>query len=148
MAERILEMKLDKRLLNLIGTARQAIVTTILLGLAIGILVVIQARLVSQTVNQVFLEGVDLAVVRPILLWLMGVILLRSALVWGSEMAGSLAAVRIKAGLRQKLFDHILSLGPAYTRQERAGELANTCQEGIDALDAYFSQYLPQLVGS
>jgi ATP-binding cassette subfamily C protein CydD len=38
-----------------------------------------------------------------------------------------------------------MALGPAYTRGERSGELANTAVEGIEALDAYFRQYLPQL---
>ena len=30
-------------------------------------------------------------------------------------------------------------------RRERSGELVNTLVEGIEALDAYFSQYLPQI---
>ena len=30
-------------------------------------------------------------------------------------------------------------------RGERTGELVNTALEGVEALDAYFSQYLPQL---
>ncbi len=30
-------------------------------------------------------------------------------------------------------------------RQERSGELVNTSLQGIDALQAYFSQYLPQV---
>jgi ATP-binding cassette subfamily C protein CydD len=38
-----------------------------------------------------------------------------------------------------------MALGPAYTRGERSGELVNTAVEGIEALDAYFGQYLPQL---
>ncbi len=33
-----------------------------------------------------------------------------------------------------------------FTRGERSGELINTASEGIEALDAYYSQYLPQLV--
>jgi len=40
----------------------------------------------------------------------------------------------------------IIALGPAYTRGERSGELANTAIAGVEALDAYISQYLPQLV--
>jgi ATP-binding cassette subfamily C protein CydCD len=36
-------------------------------------------------------------------------------------------------------------LGPAYTRRERTGELTAIAVAGIEALDAYFSQYLPQL---
>ena len=38
-----------------------------------------------------------------------------------------------------------MGLGPAYARGERTGELSNTCMDGVEALDAYFSQYLPSL---
>ncbi|MCI0478542.1 MAG: thiol reductant ABC exporter subunit CydD, partial [Anaerolineales bacterium] len=48
--------------------------------------------------------------------------------------------------MRERVFAHILSLGPAYARGERTGELTNTLIEGIESLEAYYSQYLPQLV--
>ena len=54
--------------------------------------------------------------------------------------------LRIKTGLRHQLFDHLLGLGPVFTHEERTGELTQTVVEGVEALDAYFSQYLPQLV--
>jgi ATP-binding cassette subfamily C protein CydD len=38
-----------------------------------------------------------------------------------------------------------MALGPAYSQGERSGELANTLVEGVEALDAYFRHYLPQL---
>jgi ATP-binding cassette subfamily C protein CydD len=38
-----------------------------------------------------------------------------------------------------------VALGPAYVWDEQSGELANTAVEGIEALDAYFRQYLPQV---
>jgi ATP-binding cassette subfamily C protein CydD len=40
---------------------------------------------------------------------------------------------------------HLFSLGPAYTSGERSGELTNTVVEGVETLEAYFSQYIPQL---
>ncbi len=139
-------MKLDKRLLRLVKSSRLTLVVCILLGFTAGILMVAQARQVSRVISQVFLAGQGLEEVRFILLGLLGVILLRAMMVWGAEMAGSLAAQKVKTGLRQALFEHILSLGPVFARQERAGELVNTCLEGVDSLDAYFSQYLPQLL--
>jgi ATP-binding cassette subfamily C protein CydD len=51
----------------------------------------------------------------------------------------------VKTSLRSRLFEHILALGPSY----RAGSgLVSwfTAVEGVEAPDAYFSQYLPQLV--
>ncbi len=138
-------MRLDKRLLQLAQTTRVALIVSVLLGLTSGILVVVQARGLSRIVAAVFLDGADREAVSRLLIMLLAVILLRGGLVWGSEYSASAAAIKIKTRLRQKLFEHIMRLGPAFGREERTGELVNTCQEGIDALDAYFSQYLPQL---
>jgi len=52
---------------------------------------------------------------------------------------------QVKHDLRERFLAHILELGPAYTRGERSGELVNTAVQGIESLEAYFSQYLPQL---
>jgi len=70
----------------------------------------------------------------------------RGLLAWVNEVSASAVAVRVKSDLRERLFAHIQKLGPAYTRGERTGELTTAAVEGIEALDAYFSQYLPQLV--
>ncbi len=70
----------------------------------------------------------------------------RALLTWVNEVAANAVAVKIKTDLRNRLFGHILKLGPAYSRQQRTGELTAAAVEGIEALDAYFSQYLPQLV--
>jgi len=74
------------------------------------------------------------------------VIVLRAVVTWGGDAVASETAERIKGDLRERLYARIIALGPAYTRGERSGELANTAIAGIEALDAYISQYLPQLV--
>jgi ATP-binding cassette, subfamily C, bacterial CydCD len=74
------------------------------------------------------------------------VIVGRAVLTWVNEVSANAVAVRIKTDLRERLFNHILRLGPAYTRGQRTGELTTAAVEGIEALDAYYSQYLPQLV--
>jgi ATP-binding cassette subfamily C protein CydCD len=70
----------------------------------------------------------------------------RAVLAWLNEISANAVAVKIKTDLRNRLYEHILKLGPAYTHGQRTGELTAAAVEGIEALDAYFSQYLPQLV--
>ena len=115
------------------------------MGLVAGVLVVLQARWLSRVVSLVFLDRQGLGGVTTWLIWLLGLIFVRAGLVWGSEAAASEMALRVKNALRQRVFDHLQALGPAYSRGERSGELIAVMQEGIEALDAYFSQYLPQL---
>ena len=62
-----------------------------------------------------FLRGADLEDVSTLLL-LPCVVVIRAALLWLREISAQRGAVRVKSKLREKLFAHILRLGPAYTR--------------------------------
>ncbi len=110
-----------------------------------GLLTVAQAWLVSVVIARVFLGGAVLADVTPDLALLLAVIAARGLTVFGSDVAAGRVAVRVKTELRALLFDHLLALGPRYAQGQRTGELTATLVEGVEALDPYFSQYLPQL---
>jgi len=137
---------MHRSLLTLTRDTRFALLLTILSGLVAGLLTIGQAYLVSSTVNGVFLEGQTLNEVFNWLKLILFVIAGRALLTWVNEVSANAVAVKIKTDLRERLFNHILNLGPAYTRGQRTGELTTAAVEGIEALDAYYSQYLPQLV--
>ncbi len=99
-----------------------------------------------------FLQGFDLAQARPLILALVALSFGRGLANWLGELAAGRVAQRVKDDLRARLTAHIARLGPAAGRTtaagsegERTGELVNTALDGIEALDAYFSQYLPQV---
>jgi ATP-binding cassette subfamily C protein CydCD len=100
----------------------------------------------ASVVDGVFLKKLSLEQVSSWLIFILLAISGRAFLTWVNEVAANAVAVRIKTDLRERLFAHILKLGPAYSRGQRTGELTTAAVEGIEALDAYFSQYLPQLV--
>ncbi len=137
---------MNRRLLALARGPRLPLLLTILSGLLAGWLTIGQARGLSLVVDGVFLGGQTWLEVRGVLVVLLGVIGLRSLLAWLTEVSASAVAVRVKDDLRVRLFAKIEALGPAFTRGERTGELTAAALEGVEALDAYFSQYLPQLV--
>ena len=137
---------MHRRLLALARDTRFILTITVLSGLLAGLLTIWQAWLLSSTVNGVFLEGQSLAQVSGWLRLILVIIAGRGLLAWLSEVSTKAVAVRVKNKLRESLFAHIQKLGPAYTRGERTGELTTAAIEGIEALDAYFGQYLPQLV--
>jgi len=137
---------MHRRLLTLTRDSRLPLLLTVLSGFLIGLLTISQAYLLSSTVNGVFLEGQTLAQVFHWLKLILLIIAGRAILTWVNEVSANSVAVKIKTNLRERLFNHILNLGPAYTRGQRTGELTTAAVEGIEALDAYYSQYLPQLV--
>ncbi|MGB9888753.1 MAG: ABC transporter ATP-binding protein/permease, partial [Anaerolineae bacterium] len=111
-----------------------------------GLLIILQAALLAGIVDGAFLGGHTLAQEGPRLWLLLGVILARAAVSGLHEITARAIAVRVKGDLRRRLFAHIQALGPLLVRGQRAGELTAAAVEGVEALDAYFSQFLPQVV--
>src|SRR5450756_2587979 len=138
-------MNLDRRLLGEARNVRLYLALTVGTGLLAGIAIIPQARYLSRAVTAVFLEGATLEGVRTSLDLLLAVMVARAGLVWIREVLAARAAGQIKARLRERLFARVLAMGPIHASGERTGELANALVEGVEALDAYFSQYLPNL---
>src|SRR4030042_1215443 len=144
-------MKLNPHLLKEVKQSRLFFFLSIGLGLIAGICSIFQARGISHLIDQVFLQSKDLDDVSGIVLSIIFLILLRVGFAWSGDLCSSAGARRIKQNLRHRLYSHIVNMGPAYLRSEagepdvRTGELINVATEGIDALDVYYSQYLPQI---
>src|SRR5688572_28471399 len=107
---------MHRRLLSLTRDSRSTLFLTLLSGFLIGLLTIGQAYLLSSTINRVFLEGQTLADVSHWLRLILVLIVGRALLTWVNEVSANAVAVRIKTDLRERLFSHILQLGPAYTR--------------------------------
>ncbi|MCA2003032.1 MAG: thiol reductant ABC exporter subunit CydD [Chloroflexi bacterium] len=137
---------MHRRLLSLTRSVRVSFALTILAGFFTGLLTIWQAWQMSGVINEVFLQKRGLSQVLAPLTFILAAIGGRTLLAWLNEVAANAVAVKIKTDLRERLFAHILKLGPAYSRGQRTGELTTAAVEGVEALDAYFSQYLPQLV--
>jgi len=138
-------MNLDRRLLKQIRVAKFALLGAVLAGVAAGAASILQARQVSQVVARVFLDGERLGQVMPLMWILLAAVAARAVCAYLAEILSNHAALRVKEHLRVVLMRSILQTGPARMQEERSGELVNTVTQGIEALDAYFSQYLPQL---
>src|SRR5512143_2813042 len=137
---------MHKRLLALTAGSRPVLTVAILAGLLAGMCSLAQAYALSTTVDLVFLGRADLGAVADWLRILLALIAGRGLMAWLQERAAGELAIRVKTHLRQRLVAHILALGPAFTQGERSSELTTTATEGVEALDAYYSQYVPQLL--
>jgi len=139
-------MKMGWRLLQQIRAGILPFALTVLFGTAGGVLVLLQARNLSRVVARVFLEGEGLRQVTPLLAALLAIVLLRALAALLGEVSANALAVRVKTALREMLAQRLFRAGPAAMRAEQSGEIAATAMQGVEALDAYFSQYLPQIV--
>lgn len=140
-------MKYIRRLLRYVhGMCPYLIMLAVLSALA-GSLIILQAYALSEIVNGVFLEKGSLSwhgsLIKTVLLLLV-VIVVQAMLVWFNGALAGRFAGHVKVELRRLLFERLLALGPRYVQGERSGELANTAVEGVESLDAFFCQLLPQ----
>ena len=136
---------MNKTVFRYITHVRGTLILTVIIGMLGTAVIIVQMALLSQVVNGVFLLHKGLTQVEPLLLLLLGAIIVRAGLAWIREITAQRGAIRIKSELRQRLFAHLLQLGPAFSKNESTGELVTTTSEGIERLDAYISRYLPQL---
>ena len=126
--------------------ARIHLAATVGLGAATTALLIAQATLLARVVARVFLEGAGLSDVRGELAWLAAVAVGRGLASAGFEATGRIGAARVMSGLRRRLVEKLLLERPGGLAEEQSGELAAVAVQGVDALEAYFARYLPQLV--
>jgi ATP-binding cassette subfamily C protein CydD len=138
-------MKKDNRVLLQVPGTYGYLAATILLGTLMGGFIVAQAYYLSRIINSVFLAAQTLQQVWRFMLILLVLILARALLAWSNSILTNHIAGRIKLSLRNRILHHLFALGPAYVKGERSGELISTTIEGVEALDPYVSQYLPQV---
>jgi thiol reductant ABC exporter CydD subunit len=136
---------LDPRLLRYARATRSFLFVSISLGALGALLIVAQAWLLADVVSSAFIGGSSLDRLRAPIAALLGIVIARALVAWAAELAASRSSARAKSQLRAALLTRIPALGSDSSREQRTGELAILLTRGIDALDGYFSLYLPQL---
>lgn len=134
---------MKNKLLHMVTQIRGPLLLTVCCGLLAAIATIVQMFLLSMIISRVFLTHQTQVI--PLLLFLPVVMVLRAILLWMREVSAQRGATRVKTALRERLFAHVLRLGPAWSAGERTGELVVTASEGIERLDGYVGRYLPQI---
>ncbi|MFD8768650.1 thiol reductant ABC exporter subunit CydD [Microbacterium oxydans] len=132
----------DPRLLRYAGAARGFLAASALIGVVQTAVTIVFAWLLTDAITGA-LAGRD---VTSSLLWLLLTALLRGLLIAASDAAGTRAAAKTGMQLRTALVAAVGRLGPGWLAQRNQTALAVTAGHGLEALDAYFARYIPQLV--
>jgi ATP-binding cassette subfamily C protein CydCD len=136
----------DRRLLRYARPARAYLAGLVVVTVAIAGLVILQAQLLATAIAGAFSGGLELSALRGTIVALAVVVAARAALAWAVEALSHRASAGVKSQLRRDLLRRSVELGPRWLATRRAGELATLATVGVDALDAYFARYLPQVV--
>ncbi|MFM9445242.1 thiol reductant ABC exporter subunit CydD [Streptomyces acidiscabies] len=136
---------IDPRLLRYARATRLFMAAVVGLGVVGALLVIAQAMLIAEIVVGAFQHGHSVGDLRTPLLLLVAVAAGRALVAWLTELAAHRASAAVKSELRGRLLERAGALGPGWLGGQRTGSLIALATRGVDALDDYFSRYLPQL---
>jgi len=137
-------MYFDRRLWALTAGVRSRIAAAVAIGLLAAVAGIARLALLGWLLARV-LAGDSLAALAPALVLTAVALVGRSALDYARTMAAHHTAARVQAELRRSLYAHVAALGPAHFVRDRTGDVMLSMVEGIQQLEVYFGQYLPQL---
>ena len=135
----------DPRLVRYASASRGFFVAIAAIGLAQTLVIIAFAWLLTRAITGV-VSGTSWAVLGETLMALAAVVVARGILLWARELVSARAAARVQAQLRAQLVAAVGRLGPGWLAGQNSARLAVVAGRGLDALDAYFGRYLPQLV--
>lgn len=134
----------NKRLMTANPQARRSIIKNVLYQW-LGLLCAITATLALSHLAASAMEHT----LRTSLIWSMSLVLLVSVVLRArfNTLAGRQAVAsshEVKKIMRSRLFEKLAALGPAGTSTLAAGEITSLTGDGIEQLESYFANYLPQ----
>ena len=136
---------LDPRLVRRARPVRMLLAVDAVLGVAAALLVLAQAALLARVAARGF-TGVPLAGLTLPLVLLVAASAGRALSSWGFEVVGRRAASDVLSQLRLDVVEHRLCDRPAALDAVESADVATAAVAGVDALEATFARYLPQLV--
>jgi ATP-binding cassette subfamily C protein CydD len=136
---------LDPRLLRRARAVRGLLIVDGTLAVVAALLVLAQAFLLARVAARAF-GGSALEDVTPALALLVAVVIARACVTWGFEVAGRRAAADVISELRLDVVDARLRRRPAALDGAQSAEVATAAVSGVDALEATFARYVPQVV--
>ncbi len=137
-------MYLNRRLWAFTRGVRLRIAGTALAGLLAVLAGTARLALLGWVLGRV-LAGDTLAELAWPVAGVAALIALRGLLEYGRTMVAHHTAARVQRRLRGRLYDQITALGPAHFTHTRTGDVILSVVEGVQQLEVYFGQFLPQL---
>ena len=138
-------MYFDRRLWGFTKGVRGRIYSAVAIGVLATMFGIVRLALLGWLIAKVF-QGVPL----DELLWpfagVAAVMVVRGGLEYLRTMIAHDTAAKVQVHLRTVIFDKVTELGPAYFGLERTGDAIMAMIDGVEQLEIYFGQYLPQLI--
>ena len=140
-------MHFESRLWAFTKGLRLRIVYAVVIGLAATAFGIARLALLGWLIGRIFAGDHFGDLLLPLLAVGL-VIVLRGALEHWRAIVAHETAAKVQLHLRRLLFAKVTELGPGYVAQQRSGDVTLSLVDGVEQLEVYFGQYLPQLTVS
>ncbi|MFI4987332.1 MAG: ATP-binding cassette domain-containing protein [Alphaproteobacteria bacterium] len=137
-------MYFDKRLWRMMRGARGWLAVQVAVGLLAAAVGIARFVLLGALLARVFEAAPVTALTLPALA-VAAAVILRGLLEHLRTMIAHTTAARVQETLRARLYDKVTELGPAWFAGERTGGVLISLVDGVEQLQTFFGQYLPQL---
>ncbi len=134
----------DKRLMKLCPESRRYIAGNILFQWLELVMNAVMILTVAGMVQQLYLQSRKLQEMLLPFLVILGTIALRFGTAKAAVRMSYLASRTVKQKLRELIYGKLLRLGMSYREHVTTAELVQESVEGVDQLESYFGQYVPQ----
>ena len=140
-------MHFESRLWAFTKGLRLRIVYAVIIGLAATTFGIARLALLGWLIGRIFAGDSFSELLTPLLAVGL-VIVMRGALEHWRAIVSHETAARVQLHLRRLLFAKVAELGPGYVAQQRSGDVTLSLVDGVEQLETYFGQYIPQLTVS
>jgi ATP-binding cassette subfamily C protein CydCD len=137
-------MYFDRRLWQLTSGLRGWIALAVLLGLVAAVVGIARFAILGVLLSRVF-DGAGFWAVAIPALGVAVAVVLRGIVDHHRSMISHRTAARVQEDLRGRLYDKIAALGPAWFAGERTGGVMLSIVDGVEQLQTFFGQYVPQV---
>ncbi|HVJ44435.1 MAG TPA: ABC transporter ATP-binding protein [Dongiaceae bacterium] len=138
-------MHIEKRLLSFTHDVRGRIAAAVAVGLASVAIGVGRLALLGWLIGEVF-AGRDLHALAWPIIGIAALMILRGIAEHIRTMVAHETAARVQKSLRRNIYDKIAALGPGTVARQRSGALTLSLIDGVEQLETYFGQFLPQFL--
>ncbi len=138
-------MFFDHRLWQFTRGVRLRIAATVAMGVFASLVGIGRLALLGWLLARVFAGDAFSELVVPFAL-VAAVMVLRGWIEHTRTMFAHRTAARVQLALRQRLYAKVVALGPAHFGLERTGAVLLSMIDGVEQLETWFGEYLPQLL--
>ena len=139
-------MMINKRLINTVSETKKSIGLQVVfqwIGLLANITVMAS---IAYILSKAFTKPLSFVMIMHFIALIALCIIVRFICAYASTRMSYQSSRVVKTKYRQLILEQMIRLGKSYNNSVNTSEVVQVAVEGIDQLETYFGQYLPQLV--